>query len=71
MDAKQIIALMSPATLASLIDDLDMIDPTADDKITSIVEWLKLAKLARKALVANVGDDEAARMIEELREANP
>ncbi|MEX1095337.1 MAG: hypothetical protein WED34_04775 [Planctomycetales bacterium] len=67
MDAKDVIGLMSPLTLASFIADLDIIDPTEDEKITSVVEWLRLAKIARKALIVNVGDEEAERMIEEMR----
>ena len=55
--AKDLIGIMSPKTLASLIADIQMLGKGADQ------DELELERLATKALQANVGDMEAKAMI--------
>tara|TARA_R110000822_G_scaffold302099_1_gene426227 strand:- start:641 stop:832 length:192 start_codon:yes stop_codon:yes gene_type:complete len=50
--------LASPTTLASLITDIDHTDHVRDDVA-------KLRELCHDELTANVGDDEAARLLTE------
>jgi len=54
---KDLIGLMSPKTLASLIADIQMLGKGAD------LDELEIERLATKALQANVGDLEAKVMI--------
>ena len=56
MTAKDLIARMSPTTLAGLIVDLD-------DFGRNDAAELEVMDLARRALACNVGDDEAAEMV--------
>ncbi|MFH1603389.1 MAG: hypothetical protein ABIH03_05735 [Pseudomonadota bacterium] len=60
MTQNQIIALMSPTTLASLIADIQRLGTGAQ------YECLQLERDAMAALVANVGEDEAEKLIEEM-----
>ena len=59
MNLKTFFSVASPTTLASLINDLKLAEygPGLAD----------LDNLARKTLVENVGVDEAAKLIEEMR----
>lgn len=54
---KDLIGLMSPKTLASLIADIQMLGKGADR------DELEIERLATKVLQANVGDMEAKAMI--------